>query len=163
MKKVTGLMVYYYHVCKRKLWYFAHDLNMEHNSEIVGMGKLLDETSYIRETKHILIDESINVDFIQDWKIVHEVKKSKIVEEASIWQTKYYMMILKDNGLDVEKGIIDFPLLRSREIVELKEEDITYLREVIEKISNIINCKEVPNLVEKKICKKCSYYEYCYI
>lgn len=163
MKKVTGLMVYYYHVCKRKLWYFAHDLNMEHNSEIVGMGKLLDETSYIRETKHILIDESINVDFIQDWKIVHEVKKSKIVEEASIWQTKYYMMILKDNGLEVEKGIIDFPLLRSREIVELKEEDITYLREVIEKISNIINCKEVPNLVEKKICKKCSYYEYCYI
>lgn len=163
MKKVTGLMVYYYHVCKRKLWYFAHDLNMEHNSEIVGMGKLLDETSYIRETKHILIDESINVDFIQDWKIVHEVKKSKIVEEASIWQTKYYMMILKDNGLDVEKGIIDFPLLRSREIVELKEEDITYLREVIEKISSIINCKEVPNLVEKKICKKCSYYEYCYI
>lgn len=110
-----------------------------------------------------MIDESINVDFIQDWKIVHEVKKSKIVEEASIWQTKYYMMILKDNGLDVEKGIIDFPLLRSREIVELKEEDITYLREVIEKISNIINCKEVPNLVEKKICKKCSYYEYCYI
>ncbi|MDY2987925.1 MAG: CRISPR-associated protein Cas4 [Peptoniphilus sp.] len=163
MKKVTGLMVYYYHVCKRKLWYFAHDLNMEHNSEIVGMGKLLDETSYIRETKHILIDESINVDFIQDWKIVHEVKKSKIVEEASIWQTKYYMMILKDNGLDVEKGIIDFPLLRSREIVELKEEDITYLREVIEKIRSIINCKEVPNLVEKKICKKCSYYEYCYI
>lgn len=163
MKKVTGLMVYYYHVCKRKLWYFAHDLNMEHNSEIVGMGKLLDETSYIRETKHILIDESINVDFIQDWKIVHEVKKSKIVEEASIWQTKYYMMILKDNELDVEKGIIDFPLLRSREIVELKEEDITYLREVIEKISSIINCKEVPNLVEKKICKKCSYYEYCYI
>lgn len=163
MKKVTGLMVYYYHVCKRKLWYFAHDLNMEHNSEIVGMGKLLDETSYIRETKHILIDESINVDFIQDWKIVHEVKKSKIVEEASIWQTKYYMMILKDNGLDVEKGVIDFPLLRSREIVELKEEDITYLREVIEKIRSIINCKEVPNLVEKKICKKCSYYEYCYI
>lgn len=47
-EKVTGLMVYYYHVCKRKLWYFAHDLNMEHNSEIVGMGKLLDETSYIR-------------------------------------------------------------------------------------------------------------------
>lgn len=163
MKKVTGLMVYYYHVCKRKLWYFAHDLNMEHNSEIVGMGKLLDETSYSRETKHVLIDESINIDFIQDWKIVHEVKKSKIVEEASIWQTKYYMMILKDNGLEVEKGIIDFPLLRSREIVELREEDIIYLREVIEKISSIINCKEVPNLVEKKICKKCSYYEYCYI
>ncbi|EGY80086.1 CRISPR-associated protein Cas4 [Peptoniphilus indolicus] len=163
MKKVTGLMVYYYHVCERKLWYFAHDLNMEHNSEIVGMGKLLDETSYSRETKHILIDESINIDFIQDWKIVHEVKKSKIVEEASIWQTKYYMMILKDNGLEVEKGIIDFPLLRSREIVELREEDIIYLREVIEKISSIINCKEVPNLVEKKICKKCSYYEYCYI
>lgn len=163
MKRVTGLMVYYYHVCKRKLWYFAHDLNMEQNSEIVGMGKLLDETSYDREKKHILIDESINIDFLKDWKIVHEVKKSKTIEEASIWQTKYYMMILQEKGLEVEKGIIDFPLLRSREIIELSKEDITYLRRVMVDIDLIINSEKVPNLTERKICSKCAYFEYCYI
>ncbi len=42
-------MVYYYFVCKRKLWYFKNDVNMEHNSELVGIGKLIDEDSYGRE------------------------------------------------------------------------------------------------------------------
>ena len=27
--KVTGVMVYYYFVCKRKLWFFCHQINME--------------------------------------------------------------------------------------------------------------------------------------
>jgi len=77
MKKVTGVMVYYYFVCKRKLWYFSNNLNMESTSELVGIGKLVDETSYSRERKNILIDEVINIDFLKNWKVVHEVKKSK--------------------------------------------------------------------------------------
>lgn len=51
MKKITGVMVYYYFVCKRKLWLFGNDLDMEHTSELVGIGKLIDETSYSREKK----------------------------------------------------------------------------------------------------------------
>ena len=38
--KITGVMVNYYFVCKRKLWYFVKNLDMEHNSELVGMGKI---------------------------------------------------------------------------------------------------------------------------
>lgn len=51
MRNITGVMVYYYFVCKRKLWYFNNDINMEFNSELVGIGKLIDENSYSREKR----------------------------------------------------------------------------------------------------------------
>mgnify|MGYP000731958056 CR=1 FL=1 len=61
---VTGIMVYYYFICERRLWYFANQINMEQNSELVQIGKIIDETTYSREKKGILIDNTINIDFI---------------------------------------------------------------------------------------------------
>ena len=63
-KRITGVMIYYYFVCKRKLWYFCHEINMELENENVQLGKLLDEKSYERDEKHINIDNVINIDFI---------------------------------------------------------------------------------------------------
>lgn len=163
MKKVTGVMVYYYFVCKRKLWFFANNLTMEQNSNLVSMGKLIDETSYSREKKHILIDESINIDFLKDWKVIHEVKKSREIEKASVWQLKYYIWVLKQKGVAIEKGILDYPLLRKREDIILKKEDEQQLEEILEEITKIIEMKLPPHLKKKGICKKCAYYELCYI
>ncbi|MBV1819790.1 CRISPR-associated protein Cas4 [Anaerosalibacter bizertensis] len=163
MKKVTGVMVYYYFICKRKLWFFSNNLNMESNSELVGIGKLVDETAYGRERKHILIDESINIDFLKDWKVIHEVKKSRKMDEASKWQLKYYMWVLKNKGVEIEKGILDYPLLRKREEVFLNEEDEEELKNIIEDIKRIILSKLPLDTLDKKVCKKCAYYELCYI
>lgn len=163
MKKVTGVMVYYYFICKRKLWFFSNNLNMESNSELVGIGKLVDETSYGRERKNILIDESINIDFLKDWKIVHEVKKSRKMDEASKWQLKYYMWVLKNKGVEIEKGILDYPLLRKREEIFLSEDDEKKLEIVIEDIKKIISSKLPLDTLNKGVCKKCAYYEFCYI
>ena len=63
-KRITGVMIYYYFVCKRKLWYFCHEINMESENENVQLGKLLDEKNYERDEKHINIDNVINIDFI---------------------------------------------------------------------------------------------------
>ena len=60
---ITGIMVYYYFICERRLWYFANQINMEQNSELVQIGKIIDETTYKREKKGILIDNTINIDF----------------------------------------------------------------------------------------------------
>ena len=60
-EKVTGTMVYYYFVCKRKLWYFSNEINMESENESVILGKLLDEGSFKRDEKHINIDDTINI------------------------------------------------------------------------------------------------------
>lgn len=96
---------------------------MEHLDENVQLGKLLDESSYNREKGQVMIDETVNIDFIKDWKVLHEVKKSKAIEEAGIWQLKYYMYFLKQKGIIIEKGVVDYPKLRQRETIFLTTED----------------------------------------
>ena len=109
MKKyISGMMFYYYFVCKRKLWLFANEIQLENENEDVKIGKLLDENTYSRERKHVLIDNTINVDFIKDWEVLHEIKKNKTVEDAAIWQIKYYLYFLKKRGITLEKGILDY-------------------------------------------------------
>lgn len=163
MKNITGVMIYYYFVCKRKLWYFSNDLTMEKGNELVEIGKLVDENSYTREKKNILIDEKINVDFIKDWKIIHEVKKSRKIEDAAIWQLKYYMYLLKEKGVDIEKGILDYPLLRKRKEIYLKTEDGQYIENIINNIKEIQLLTMPPSVINSPICKKCAYFELCYI
>ena len=163
MRQISGLMIYYYFVCRAKLWYFNRQLNYEHQSELVEMGKLIDESSYGNKRKHILLDETINIDFLEDWKILHEVKKSKSIEEASIWQLKYYMKYLLDKGVAIEKGILDYPKLRVREEILLSARDIEYLDKIKEEIILILNSDKVPKKLDIKICKNCAYYEFCRI
>ena len=163
MENISGVMIYYYFVCKRKLWYFCKNINMEDNSEDVGIGKLIDETSYSRERKNISIDQNINVDFLRAWKVIHDIKKSRAAEEASIWQIKYYIYYLEKKGIEIEKGVLDYPKLKKRINVFLDDEDKVKLEKIIEEIRGIKELK-VPLGVEKKsICKKCAYFELCYV
>ncbi|NLY76938.1 MAG: CRISPR-associated protein Cas4 [Tissierellia bacterium] len=163
MKKITGVMVYYYFVCKRKLWFFSNGLDMEHTSELVGIGKLIDDTSYSRERKNIMIDEMISIDFLKDWEIIHEVKKSRKLDEASKWQLKYYIWILRNKGVRIKKGILDYPLLRKREEIYLTVQEENELMEVLKDIESILNMDMIPSTINKPYCKKCAYYELCYV
>lgn len=162
-ERVTGVMIYYYFVCKRKLWYFCHEINMEAENESVMLGKLLDENSYRRDDKHINIDNIINIDFIKEHKELHEVKKSKAIEEAGIWQVKYYLYYLWKRGVKNLKAKIDYPLLKKNLIVELDEEDIDQLEKIISDIHEIRGLEIPPEFCEKKICKKCAYHDLCFI
>jgi len=163
MKNITGMQIYYYMVCKRKLWYFTHSLTMEQDNENVMLGKIIDENSYSREDKHININNVINIDFIKD-DILCETKKSNKIEEASIMQLKYYLYYLKINGADGFTGEINYPVLKKKVSVSLEEND----EKEIEKICNdILSITEgsIPQLVntKKSICKKCAYYDLCMI
>lgn len=161
--RITGTMFYYYFICHRKLWYFANNITLEQENENVLLGKLLDESSYGREDKQILIDETVNVDFIRDWKVLHEVKKSKSIEEASMWQVKYYIYFLRQRGIQIEKGILDYPQIRQRKEVLLSKEDETEIAEILASIERIANREKSPEVINSKICKACAYYEFCYI
>lgn len=163
MKQVTGLMIYYYFVCKRKLWYFVHEIEMEQNSELVSIGKVLDETSYQREKKSILIDNQINIDFIENGAVLHEVKKTKAIEEAGEWQIKYYMYYLEERGVKEIEAKIDYPLLKQTKEVFLTQEDRQVLKEAIEDIEKMLQSEKIPKKLDEKICKKCAYYDLCYI
>lgn len=162
-KDITGIMVYYYEVCKRKLWYFYNEIQMEDGNENVAIGKVLDEETYKRDKKHINIDNVINIDFIRSKGILHEVKKSNKIEEASILQVKYYLYFLKKRGVENIKGKIDYPLLKQNVEIDLTGEDIVNIENILEDICVIVNSKYPPTLEKKRICKSCAYYDLCFI
>ncbi len=156
-------MVYYYFVCERKLWYFLNQIGMEQNSELVSIGKILDDTAYDREDKGILIDDTINVDFIGNKAVLHEIKKTKAIEEAGIWQLKYYMYYLEQKGVKDISAEIDFPLLRETKSVVLEDGDRDVLENVIKNIEEIAEMDKPIEPKNSKICKKCAYFDLCYV
>ena len=111
-KLVSGMQIYYYFVCRKKLWYFSNEINMESENENVQLGKILDESTYKNRKKHIMIDNIINIDYIAEHNVLHEVKKSRKIEEAGIWQIKYYLYYLKRKGVSGLHGRVDYPLLK---------------------------------------------------
>ena len=161
--KITGIHIYYYTVCKRKLWLFHHNIQLEQENEDVKIGKVIDESTYLRDNKHINIDNVINIDFIRSSKVIHEVKKSRSIEEASILQVKYYLFYLYKKVVREVKGKIDYPLLKQTINVELTEDDIKEITEMIKNIKEIVLLKSPPSFKKQKICKKCAYYELCFI
>ena len=160
---ITGIMIYYYFVCQRRLWYFVNQINMEQNSELVQIGKIIDETTYTKEKKQILIDNTINIDFIKNGAVLHEVKKTKSIEEAGIWQIKYYMYYLENKGVENVKAKIDFPLLRESKEIILEDDDRKVLDNVITNIEEIARMEKPFDIINSKICKKCSYFDLCYV
>lgn len=161
--KITGVMIYYYFICHRKLWYFCNEINMEQNSELVSIGKILDETTYNRENKSILIDDTINIDFIKNGAVLHEVKKTKSIEDAGIWQLKYYMFYLEQRGVKNIFAKIDYPLIRESKEIYLEEEDRDILGNIEKNIEEIIKEDKPPKVMNDKMCKKCAYFDLCYV
>ena len=162
-KNITGMMVYYYEVCKRKLWYFVNEIQLEENNSNVILGKLLEENTYTRDEKKINIDGVINIDFIRSKKILHEIKKSNSIEPASLLQVQYYLYYLEKKGLIGLKGILDYPLLKQTVEVNLTDEDRENLDNIIIGIKEILRKESPPALEKNGICKKCAYFDLCFV
>ncbi len=124
---------------------------MEGDNENVQLGKLLDEESYKRDEKHINIDNIINIDFIKDHNELHEIKKkSRAIEEAGIWQIKYYLYYLEKRGVSNLKAKIDYPLIKKTLVVELSDSDKTELDSILKDIDIIARGEFPPAFEEKK-------------
>lgn len=161
--KITGVMIYYYKVCTKKLWYFIHHIGMESHNPDVALGKLLDENTYLKADKNILINNEINIDFLDRNGVINEVKKSRKIEEASVFQLKYYIYYLRQRGIDGITGKIDYPLLRQTQEVILTDKDVVEIEKAIVNIEEISNLIVPPNVEKKSFCKKCAYFDLCYI
>lgn len=165
-EKITGTQIAYYIVCKRKLWFFSHHIQMEEFSDYVLIGKIISEESFKREKYKEIEIGNLKIDYIRVGEniIVNEVKKSRKLEESHIWQVKYYIYRLRKLGLNCLKGIIHYPkIFRKIDIEYKEEEDKNKIEEALLKIKEIINLEKPPPLINKPYCKKCSYFELCYI
>ena len=162
LKYVSGTIYSYSFLCDRKVWLSYHNLSMEQESELVEIGKLIDETTYKNERHNFLIDNIVNIDFLKK-NIVHEVKKSKKEKQMAINQIKYYLFILKNHGFENIKGKLDIPESQYTEEVILTEEDIENIKSNLERINKLLKSKNIPKPIDEKSCFKCAYFELCYI
>jgi CRISPR-associated exonuclease Cas4 len=163
---ITGTHFSYYQICQRKLWLFANGIQMEHTSDLVYEGKLIHETAYPQRPERyeeIEID-GCKIDFYDARnKVVHEIKKSAKMENAHEWQVKYYIHVLERNGINGVTGILEYPSLRHRSQVILNDEDRTRIKDIESDIESVICSDTCPKTIDSKICKNCSYYEFCLI
>jgi len=170
MMQITGTLINYYFHCRTQLWLHANRINLEDNSEEVRIGKVLHELEQERLKESKTQKAEVSIDNIKIDKItrdyVVEVKKSDSDIEAVKWQVLLYLYKLKAKGVE-RKGKIEF-IEKNRQnkkihYVELDEENEKKLKAILDKIESIIDNPMPPTPTLEPKCKKCAYYEYCFI
>ncbi|GAB6150014.1 CRISPR-associated protein Cas4 [Clostridium novyi] len=163
--KVNGTLVNYYIHCKRQCYLHGNRINMESNSEDVKIGKAIHKIKEERSKNTEVAIENIKIDKITKEYLV-EVKKSDSDIEAVRWQVLFYLKVLKDKGIN-KKGKIEVVEKKksNNKIIyeELTDEKEEQLKNIISDIEKLIESENPPKVEFDNKCKKCAYYEYCYI
>lgn len=165
MNSITGTIINYYLHCQTQCWLFANRLNLEDNSEDVRVGRILHELNEEKSKKSEIAIDNIKIDKLTKEYLV-ELKKSDSDIEAVTWQVLLYLKVLKNRGVE-KKGKIEFVQTKTQpkktRIVELTKEKEEELNEVLANIDKLIQNPTPPPPILNKKCKKCAYYEYCFV
>lgn len=162
---ITGTHIAYLHLCHRKLWLFAHGIQMEQRSQLVAEGKFIGEHAYAQRAqrwREIQV-EGIKLDHYDPQQgIVREVKKSAHREAAHVAQLKYYLFVLRRNLIHVSHGLLEYPRLRQTEEVWLSAEDMEQIPTWEQQVWTLLAEEACPPLQKKSLCRRCAYREFCY-
>lgn len=162
---INGTIINYYFHCKRQCYLHGNRLNMEDNSEQVKIGKAIHEERAENKNNTEIAIDNIRLDKLTK-EYLTEVKKSDADAEAAKWQLLYYLKVLKTKGV-IRKGKLEFAEKNKKDkkiiIIELTDEIEKELDKYIDEIEQLLNQDRIPECINKSTCKKCAYYEYCYI
>ncbi len=163
MTQIAGTLINYYFHCKTQCWLHANRINLEDNSEDVRIGKILHQ---INENKVQEVSfENIKVDKITKDYII-EVKKSDSNLEAAKWQLLYYLYILKQKGIERKGKLEVFEKNKQNKKVHYFDLNNTTQKEIeslMNDIQKLITSTILPTPKRKQKCKKCAYFEYCFL
>lgn len=163
--RVNGTLINYYFHCRRQCYLHGNRLNLEDNSETVQIGKAIHEERQEQSKDTELAIDNIKIDKLTKDYLV-EVKKSDADVEASKWQLLYYLKVLKEKGVE-RKGKLEFVEKNKTKnkilYFELTEENMKELDFYVESIEQLLQEENIPDVLNEPKCKKCAYYEYCYI
>ena len=201
-QRFTGSQINYYFICKRKLWLFSHNIELEPESDLVKLGKLLHENSYQRKMKEVQVDR-IKVDFLETKRsvsnvqsnfekplspevqaniaqngtrihtqrietknrevVIHEIKRSKKMQDAHVFQLLYYMYYLNKNyGVSTSHGVLHYPLLKQNVDVPLSADRVNQLEEALRGIAAVNSMADPPKASRKRYCRSCAYQDLCW-
>ena len=177
MPYLTATLFNYHLICSRKSWLHHHGIRMEQESEAVALGKLLDESSYQRSDKHIMLHAETPSRVALVGKIdranlregiLHETKKGRACEEAHLWQVRFYLWLLSLNKVQradgkAFTGQLDYPTLRRTETVELTTEHEQQLVVWTDELQQVLQQPAPPpRITQRAFCRKCAFEELCY-
>lgn len=163
--KVNGTLINYYFHCKRQCWLHGNRINLENSSEDVHIGKVIHEIkSEGKDNAEIAID-NVKIDKITKDYVV-EVKKSDADVNAAKWQVLLYLKKLKDKGVG-KKGKLEFEEKNKQDkkiiYIELTPDLENELNKLNKDIEDLLKDSRPPEIEKNNKCKKCAYYEYCYV
>ena len=160
---VTGTHIWYYYICKRQVWLISHQITADQENTNIQIGKLIDQDFYRRQKKSLFVDRNlIDVFCEQDGRLViGEIKKSSKTAESARMQLAYYLLRLKENGVNAS-GELRFPTERKKMKVELTPQIIQQLNVVVEEIKTLAAQPLPPPAERISFCKSCAYIEFCW-
>jgi len=160
--RITGLMIQYYHVCQRELWFMAHGIDIDRETTNIQRGTHVDETSYQDSRQSFMIDNRIQLDVLESGDIM-EVKVSSTLEKPARMQLLFYLWFL-DNVYDVDKdGVLAYPTERKRETIQLDAANVEAVENTIRGILDVVNRDAPPELDKKPYCDSCLYQDICWM
>jgi len=158
--RVTGVMMQYYYVCKRELWFESRNLEIDRENATVVRGTRIDETAYSDKRENLRLG-MISLDLLDDGRVV-EIKPSSALTEPAEMQLSYYLWYL-DRVADIERdGVLAHPRERSRDPVELTDDRIEKVESAIRGIHGIVSQSSPPPAEEKPFCDSCAYHDFCW-
>jgi CRISPR-associated exonuclease Cas4 len=163
---ITGKHINYYHICHRKLWLFANGLSFQQDNEQVQDGTLLHLSAYPQRARRFREVQlgGIKIDFYDPVdKVVHEIKRSQKMEEASVAQLKYYLRVLEQHGVVGPTGVLEYPKLRRTQEVALTGQDRAAIEAWEAGVAEVVARSQCPPVINNPFCKNCAYYEFCYV
>jgi CRISPR-associated exonuclease Cas4 len=158
--RVTGVMMQYYHVCERELWFASRDIEIDRDRASIVRGTRVDETAYAEEKRNLRLG-MVALDLLQDGRVV-EVKPSSALTEPAEMQLSYYLWYL-DRVAGIEReGVLAHPTERRRETVEMTPERAAAVEDAIRGIHEIVSRETPPPAEEKPFCDSCAYHDFCW-
>jgi CRISPR-associated exonuclease Cas4 len=160
--RITGLMIQYYAVCRRELWFMSRGIDIDRRSANIRRGTHVDEESYRDSRQSFRVNGRIAIDVLDSGDVM-EVKASSKHESSARLQLLYYLWYL-DVVLDIRRdGVLAFPEERSRERVVLDEENRDRIEDAVRGVIETIERDEPPALERKPICEACLYQDICWV
>lgn len=162
--KVNGTLINYYFHCKRQCWLHGNRINLEDNSEDVKIGKVIHDIKNEQGKDTEISIDNVKIDKITS-QYLTEVKKSDADVDAAKWQLLFYLKVLKDKGVN-RKGKLEFiekDKTKNTIYVELNDENLLELIQIVEDVEKLLKNEKIPDVEKLPKCRKCAYYEYCFL
>ena len=155
-------MVNYYKVCRRELWFYMKQVNINYDNDDINIGSLIHDKYYKREKKEVCVDNMV-FDFIKTKNnelIISEVKKSSMLTVGAEYQLYFYLYILRDYN---PIGELKFPTENKTKKLYLTKEIEDEMELIMDEILSINSLDKPPEIINKPYCKKCSFHDLCMV